>query len=57
MQRPTYPQRPVSRVARRYQGWQRSLAAVAVLIVLALVFVPGVAAVAVLSNNMPALAQ
>jgi hypothetical protein len=47
----------VSRMARRYQGWQSSLASAVVLIVLALVFIAGVAAVAVLSNNMPALAQ
>jgi hypothetical protein len=44
-------------MARWHQGWRSSLAAALVLIVLALVFVAGVAAVAVLSNNMPALAQ
>jgi hypothetical protein len=44
-------------MARWQQGWQSSLAAAVVLVVLALAFIAGAAAVALLSNNMPALAQ
>lgn len=57
MQRRACPRRPVSRVARRHQGWQSSMVATVVLVLLALLFIAGVAAVALLSNNMPALAQ
>jgi hypothetical protein len=44
-------------MARWQQGWQSSMVATVVLVLLALVFIAGMAAVALLSNNMPALAQ
>jgi hypothetical protein len=42
---------------RWHQGWQSSLAAAIVLVVLAVAFIAGTAVVALLANNMPALAQ
>jgi hypothetical protein len=57
MQRPACPRHPVSRMARWQQGWQSSLVAAVVLVLIALVCIAGVAAVALLSNNMLALAQ
>jgi|HubBroStandDraft_6_1064221.scaffolds.fasta_scaffold1993560_1 hypothetical protein len=44
-------------MARWQQGWQSSLVAAVVLVLIALVCIAGVAAVALLSNNMLALAQ
>jgi hypothetical protein len=42
---------------RWHQGWQSSLAAAVVLVVLAVVFIAGAAFVALLSNHMPAVGQ
>jgi hypothetical protein len=39
------------------QGWKSSLAAGIVLVVLAVVFIAGTAAVALLAKSMPALTQ